>query len=380
MMAALTLLTIGIVGLAPVFIAANRTASSSAHRTRALQLATRDIETFRSIPYCSLGFTPYVGAPADTVIVTNAAPGLPGPAGPAEKIDGITYRFERTLTWVTANKASALAGQSSFGKAYKAAGVRVLWREGNADFSLSQNSIVYPGGIGAYSTGGEGCGTASSAGYTAPPSAVTTLAATPSASGGDTRIELNWAHPTGGVNFEQYRILYSSDNFATAFVFADVPENVSRPYTVTGLSPGTQFQFQVLSRRPSTGEVTPSNTAVSTTAGNTSADCVLGTISLNPPAVKQTANANTLQSNPIIGVNASNCSYLAIAYRPIEDSGFTTIKPLSLSDGIWRATIDGTNTSWSVGPHVISVQDGAGNVFPENATLTVCVATADACG
>src|SRR5687767_6395772 len=74
MMVALTLLTVGMLGLAPVFIASNRSASSAMHRTRAFELATRDLEAFRSIPYCSLGYPNYAGQPGNAVEVASPPP------------------------------------------------------------------------------------------------------------------------------------------------------------------------------------------------------------------------------------------------------------------------------------------------------------------
>lgn len=377
MMVALTLLTVGILGLAPVFIAANRSASSGIHRTRAFALATRDIEAFRSVPYCNLGFT--TGTPPDDVVVTNPSPGAPGPTG-SEVVDGITYTFTRSLTWVSTSRVVSTP-TTSLQQAYKKATVVVTWKEVARNYSITQNSVIYPGGIGSWSA--KKCGTVSNTGYTAPPTGVTDLAATLD-SPPDSKVKLTWSDPTATpLNFDQYRILYSSDNFATSYRYTggDLATSVHQ-IVLTGLSPLTPYQFQVLARRTSNGEFAPSNTPPTvTTAASTSPSCTIGSTSITPSSVGQASGSSSLSSNPTVNIaTGGGCAYLAVKYHTIEDSNFTTIQPLSPGAGTtWTGALSGTSANWSVGPHLIAIQDGAGNVLSETLTLTVCAYPATSC-
>ena len=371
-MAALTLLMIGILGVAPVFIASARSASVGMQRSRALALATRDIEAYRSVPYCSLGFST---GTAPEVVISNPAPGLPARTG-AETLDGIRYTFTRSVQWVsTTNLKTSPATTNA--NAYKRVSVTVEWVLNARTNTVRQDSVIYPGGIGTYAD--SNCGVQGAQGLTAPPQAVVDLSAVTDGTDPQTSAVLSWSDPLS-VNFETYRIVYSFDNFATSFLFADVPLTASRPYRVTGLAAGTTYQFQVLSVRTSTGEYTPSNRVSVSTVSDTASPCSINSVGLSPTGVKQASSGSTLESNVSASVQTSgSCSDLRLTYVADEGTDAKTILLLTQSGSLWTGTINGTTTNWSVGPHSIAVTDINDAVLDSSESLTICLQSATSC-
>jgi hypothetical protein len=375
-------MTIGILGLAPVFIAAQRSASSGMHRARALALATRDIEEYRSVPYCSLGFATGTDP---SVVVANPAPGLPSVSG-SEVVDGITYTFARTINWVsTTNLATTPTTTNS--KAYKQVSVVVKWREATQDYTVRQESVVYPGGIGAYSGSGGSCGVTGTAGLSAPPKPVTDLSAATDGTNPESSVVLNWSDPAS-PNFDKYKIVYSTDNFATSYVFLDANLTVVRPFRVPGLSAGTTYQFQVLSARSTSGEYTPSNrVSISTQAAVPPPGCTVTSAQVSAgtpasPGAKQLAGGSTLESNATFraDTSGSSCASLRIFYVP--DEGSATVVTALLTESptnVWTGSVNGLATNWSVGPHTISVADSSGTVMSSSTRFTVCLSSVSSC-
>lgn len=367
LMAALTILMVGILGLAPVFIGAARSASAGMHRARALALATRDMEAYRSVPYCSLGFST---GTLPTVVVSNPAPGLP-PATGTETVNGIVYTFRRAIVWTSTQNLKTSTTDSN---AYKVVTVTVNWQEGSRTQQARQNTVVYPGGMGTYSA--FGCGASGAQGLQAPPQAVTDLSAVTDPASPTTTVELRWTNPVG-ANYGEYRVVYSSDNFASSFLFADIPITEPQPYRVSTLSSGATYQFQLLSWRESTGESTPSNRVTVQTQTTAPAGCTIGAIGLEHDFRRQVSGGSTLESNVNADVSAApGCTDLRLSYVPDEGSSLKTILLLTNVAGVWKGTINGSTTDWSVGPHTISVTDVNGAVLNSSKKLTVCLTSA----
>jgi hypothetical protein len=369
-MVALMVLALGVFGMAPVFLAALRTATLGANRARALAFATRDIEAFRSVPYCGVGFgtsqtgytstwtDPADGASYNTVTIANPNANIKGPSGPDETVAGQAYHFARYLLWATGKSPG---GTTTFTQAYKRSVVIVTWTDGGGSHTARQDSDLYPGGLGTYVAGN--CGATGSSGSQPQPSAPTNLTATTAAApAGTNEIDLTWTAPSSG-SFDKYVVTMSTDNFSTSNVVNNNLSSASTSYAVTGLAPLTTYQFQIYAAQNSSGSQVASGQASATTlTATSSSNCTVGMVTFTPAGADQANGASTLVSNVSVSAYTSGtCSYLQLSYTPVVGAATpTTVALTQGSTGVWQATMNGTGTNWSIGNHVIDVQNSAG--------------------
>jgi prepilin-type N-terminal cleavage/methylation domain-containing protein len=394
---ALSILAVGIFGVMPVFLAGLRTGAVSASRSRALALATRDIESFHSLPYCSVGFGPgqtgYTSSPtwndpADhknytTVTIANPLVDEKPPSGPSQTVGGQSYQFERHIVWATTKSPD---GKTTYGSAspglgaYKRIVEIVTWSDQVGSHSARQDSDLYPGGLGAYSAGN--CGASGGPGSTAPPAPVTGLTATTAVSPqGQTEIDLSWTLPTPMTNVDKYRIVYSFDNFATSHTITSGQSPTSTSYQVTGLAPGVTYGFQVYTVSNATGSEGSSGSVSATTlTAPPSAGCTVGAVTVTPGGADQVSGGTTLATpssgspvNVVVSANTTGtCGYLQLVYTTVEGDPASKYAPMTQGQpGTWTGSMDGMSTNWSVGTHTVLVEDGSGNILVQ-ASFTVC--------
>jgi prepilin-type N-terminal cleavage/methylation domain-containing protein len=140
LMMSLVILTIGLVALAGVFLADLQIANVASSRTRAAGLATRDLEAFRGLPYCDVGYTTGAGNQVTsstwtdgTSTYTVANPGgnpnpiEPPPSGSAV-ISGRTYTISRMVAWAGATGDNGGVG-TAMPSAYKQVIELVTWTD-----------------------------------------------------------------------------------------------------------------------------------------------------------------------------------------------------------------------------------------------------------
>ncbi|MCU1468106.1 MAG: hypothetical protein JWM72_4034, partial [Actinomycetia bacterium] len=270
----MALLAIIAAPLANVFWSGLRTASAAAHRTDGASVASREIERMRAVPYGQVGF--YVDEPGysstfetlSTVTLgsvspstgklvpqiepttpdPNAATGYapdPDPANASSIVlGGIHYSVVRSIVWINAQDAS-----STFDKAYKRLTVVVTWTDQVGVHNVQQDSVLYPGGLGAYSGPMGGASTTTTTAATFPPSSPALPSITPLASPADeTQVPLSWTQPAGGTAPTSYSIEYSTNPSFPAGNFSVVaglsPSILS--YTVTSLTPDTTYYFEII--------------------------------------------------------------------------------------------------------------------------------------
>ncbi|MCU1450918.1 MAG: Fibronectin type domain [Acidimicrobiales bacterium] len=387
----LTILAIGVFGMIPVYLSSLKTASIGANRARALALATRDVEAFRSVPYCEIGFatsqTGYTSTWTDpanntsysTVTVTDPNANISGPSGPNETVAGQTYSFARYVLWATGKTPTGATTTSTYPQAYKRTVVIVSWSDRGGSHSARQDSEIYPGGLGTYVAGN--CGANGSPGTQTPPSPPTNFTATTAASpAGQNEIDLAWTKPSVGT-FDKYIVALSTDNFDTSHIITNNLSAASTSYAASGLAPGTTYQFQVYAVQNSTGYQAASGQAsASTQNGSPSVNCSVGLVTFSPTGADQAANAASL-TVATVSVSAhttGTCPYLQLAYTSVEGAAtITTVALVQGSPGVWTASMNGT-TNWSIGNHVIAVEDATGTPLVQG-NFIVCSAGKATC-
>jgi hypothetical protein len=333
----------------------------------------------RAIPYTQLGFSStqsgFVNTWEGSTTVQVVAP-LVQPSGPPETIAGLRYDIDRYIVWV-----DSATDKVNFPLAYKRVAVLVRWTDKGQSHVARQDGYVYPGGLGAY-TGPAVTSTTTSTTTVAPaaPPAPTSLTATAT---GTTTVALSWVAGlalTPAVS--TWVVQYSTDNFVNTHLLTDTQPAAAIAYSVSGLSPGTTYQFRVAAKG-ATGLLSawsPTATVTSTAAAAAAAaKCQLGTSTITPSAVtRYSATSTLLGISPLVSVNTTGpCSGLRLTYAPTS----TTTGTASLSNiagGLWLGTVDGVNTAWDTGSHQLTVLD-VNNVTLGTLTLAICAQTARTC-
>ncbi|MBW3557342.1 MAG: fibronectin type III domain-containing protein [Actinobacteria bacterium] len=349
LMVSLTILAIGIVGVVGVFNSSFSVAAGASARSKAVSLATREIEAFRAKKYSD------VVVSSTTTTVT-------------EQIGGLTYTIEKAVTWLN---------EASVNQAYKQATVAVSWTDGAGLHQVHQSTILYPGGLGTFTSSSNTVTSSSNA----PPAPLTLAAAVPAGDDGQTAADLAWTMPTTGLELvHQFVVQYSTNSFATPHEVTDTVPAAARSLRVTGLSAGTTYSFRVASKSPVGTRSAWSPTASATTAGTSLTECSIGTPAVTPAKIeRKSANDGAgLVSNPIFSVNTSgSCSGLSIKYKPTMTTSRTLVLSSS-SSGLFTGQLDGTTTAWDVGPHTIELFDSL-TVKRGQVVLTVCDRNARDC-
>lgn len=380
LMITLTVLGVGVLGVTRVFLSSMKVTAQGNDRSRAVAVATREIESMQAVPYDQLGFSPlqagFLGSFEGAVTVETANP-LVEPAGTIQ-VDGRRFGIERHIVWADAAGTGTSAG-NLYSHAYKRASVVVSWTDESTNHRVREDGLIYPGGRGPYGRAGGSTVTTAATSY--PPGAPLDLtAAVPAGSSGATTVNLAWKAPDwSDPPVATWVVQYSMDGFVTTNQVTDSQPASIRTFTVTGLSPATTYRFRVAAKAGSGTLSNWSNTAVSTTSAGDASSCRLGTVSMTPNAVKRRDNASTvLADDAVASVNTSgSCGNLRLSYRPTAATTATVVL-LSSSGGVLAGTVDGKRTSWDTGTHRIDIVD-SGNAVMGTLTLTVCVHNARTC-
>jgi prepilin-type N-terminal cleavage/methylation domain-containing protein len=413
---AMALLAIIAAPLATVFWSGLRTASAAAHRTDGASVASREIERMRAVPYAQVGFyadepgysatfetftTVTLGSvsPSTGKLVPQIEPLSPDPsaaAGYAPDPDpanaspivlgGIRYSVARSIVWINANDAS-----STFDKAYKRLTVVVTWTDQVGVHNVRQDSVLYPGGLGAYSGPmGGAATTTTTTGASAPLSPVLAAITALASPADQTQVALSWSQPAGGTAPTSYSIEYSTNPSFPTGNFAIVgnlsPSILS--YTVTSLTPDTTYYFEIIAYAGTTSSP-PSNRQSLHTAPLPGPVCTLGGLSV-VGATSLSTTGSILQTNGKMSENltlsrstSGPCtdSYQVAAADPTNAADPGSPYPLTGSGGSYNATIAALGSkSWAVGLHTFTVQDVSTNTTTSVVkTFKICVHGAASC-
>ena len=353
LLVALTVLSVGVFGTATVFISSMRVSAVAKNRTRAVSVATREVEAMRSADYAAVGFSPLaVGFRAgvtetgadcvpplagcrETVIVASPAS---TPIGTTSTIENISYTVRRDIVWV----ANALTS-----RAYKRLISRVTWTDGGGTHSMLHDAAVYPGGLGAVVT--------SSTTTTAPllltPGQPPAFTAAPNLVTPSTSIDLAWV--TGSPPATGWDIDYSSNGGSTWILLVRGQPAALTTFTASALSSSTAYQFRL--RGANGTQYSPYATASATTAA--AAGCSVGSASVTPAIVRK-KSANTLFDDLSVTVNSSgSCTGLTVKYPATGDPAAVT---MTKSGSVFTHVLDKNAHQWTVGSKVIRVFSAAG--------------------
>ena len=259
---ALAVLAIVMLPLAMVFYWGATSSAQTRENGDAIAIANGFLSQAQSVTYADLGFyEDQFGTPPQTVPSYGGQPGVDlGAAPPAgvsaqipvtstpQTVGAITYAERTYVVW-----ADASGGKSD---AYKRVYAVVSWTENGRHVSVTQNVLVYPGGLGKY-TGPENNTAGSSLGV--PDNVAGLGAAVPSDPAGESEVTLAWTAP---VDTPGFYVAVWSTNLADLAVPAtsgtsgawaptgstasgSIPASATS-YTVTGLSSATVYWFEIV--------------------------------------------------------------------------------------------------------------------------------------
>jgi prepilin-type N-terminal cleavage/methylation domain-containing protein len=414
----MALLAIIAAPLASVFWAAIRTAGAASHRTDGASIASREIEAMRAVPYAQVGFyadqtnfgtatsdgstrvslgstSPATGKTVpqmqlvtpDPNAASNYAPD-PSPTNATPIVlGGVKYSVMRDVVWVDAKDAT-----TTFSQAYKRLSVDVTWTDQAGSHKVHQDSLLYPGNLGAYvgAMGGSGSTTTTTAPVFAPSQPVLAAITLLGNAQDETQLALSWSQPSGGAAVTSYSIEYSTNpsfppgNFTLVAGLASSITN----YTVTSLAPNTTYYFEIVSyagANPST----PSQWQSLTTAPLPGPVCTLGGLNV-AGATSLSTTGSILQNNGKMSENLTlswsttgPCldTYQATGTDPTGAADPSSPYTFSGSSGAYNTTVFSFGSkSWAIGLHTFRVFDVTTNkATPVVKTFKVCVNGASSC-
>ena len=339
----LTILAVGIVGVIGVMNSSMGVSVRTNERSRAVQLATREIESVRAVPYKEF-------IPTGSTVTRT------------ETVNGVTYTIEKATTWGT-------RGTNLY--AVKNMTVNVRWSSGGRVHDISQTTTVYPGGLGPKADPvTENCG--SSGTPTGPTDLLVSLPGVLSV----TSVDLVWTPPlSSSTPIASWRIDMTTSG--TTQTLTTTHPVTSTFYRVEGLSSNTTYSFKVAGLSACGKLSVWSPTREITTLTNAVATCNLGTPSVTPSGIRRANNGNNsgIAVTPTIAVNTTgNCSGMYVKYEATAGTMRT-----QLMSGAAVSTVGITPAGpWDIGVHTIDIYDGA-NTKRGSLLLTVCAHNAATC-
>jgi Tfp pilus assembly protein PilV len=356
--AALTVIAVGVVGVIGVMTSSFGLAGSASARSKAVSVATREVEAFRSRAYADL----VAGSYSDR----------------QDTVGGRSYRIQTAVTWADESAASVPVATSATAD-YKRATVEVSWTDNAGGHSVHQNTMIYPGGLGAQDVGGSVNVTPPPSGNPLAPSAL--IATVPTDVSGTTGVDLVWTPPANSSPSPvSYVVQYSTDaSFATYHELTNTVPASTTVLRVTDLAASTTYHFRVASKAAN-GNLSSSwaTTYNVQTLASIALTCSIGAATVTPPAAKK-KNANNLSLDPHVSVSVmGSCTTttLRLVYAP--KPGVSRTVTLTGS-GVRAGDVDGKNDNWTVGQHEIVLYDQT-DAVRARMSLVVCDKTAATCG
>ncbi len=237
---ALALLAIVLLPLASVFYGGESASSNNREYGDAIAIANGQLAQASGITYAALGFYVSQGPPSSykgqpTVILGAAPPTGTSPQIPvtsqSQQVGSIVYTAKNNVVWVSGSSPSG--GDAC---AYKQVYSTVKWNEGGNPGSVTQNVLVYPGGLGKY--GGTQCLSVAN---------VTTT-------GGLVAISVS----SGGFPNVQPGMYVSGPNIAAGTTVVSIPGNT---LTLSQAASGSGTQSLTFGSTPTGSSGTPDNVA-----------------------------------------------------------------------------------------------------------------------
>jgi prepilin-type N-terminal cleavage/methylation domain-containing protein len=359
---ALLVLAIVMAAFGPAFIGMMRASASTDQRSEADSLAVAASENVRALPYYQVGYSSAHGNPT---YCTGSNPVQTDVLTPMDTmatqtmVQNIKYWTDSCVYWVNASDGSS--------EAYKESVVTVLWGS-QKQYKYIQTSAIYPGGESKYTSTGQADNFTPStvAQATSPPPVPTVNSATPYQTSPtdtvspQTIVMVDWQP----VTFT-YPVLYQIEYWAGAGVGRPAQPSVTQvisgapdgltpaglEYQVSGLTPGTTYNFDVLSLSGSQNPLIPSSYVTTTTASPSSGSCQINSINITPiqPQVDNQGNPTNFTYLAITVNATSTCAGLSVEYGLNNSSGQPQA-PLTQVPLTWNgASFNGqaTQSTWA---------------------------------
>lgn len=367
---ALTVLAVGIVGVIGVTNSSFTVAGGASARSKAVALATREVEAVRAVPYGELGadrdgdLKPDCGT-VTTTPVWSCYREYPDTAG------GRSFQIERTI------KDLDGAGADK----HKEVIVAVSWTDQAGSHEVHQASFLYPGGIGLANTG------TTTVASDCTPSAPTSLdvsQVTDLVNGlltlqFQTALDLRWTVSPAGCTPSGYMIKYrklGTDTFHEVTRLA-----TAREFRVPGLTAGTSFEFQVFAIGPSGRIGAGSPLSVGVTGSASLNGCMIGTITITPSAVAKKANNvnSSLDVAPVVRmpVNGACTNYDVVYYKAL--AGPSVTQQMDPASDAYIETLDSAGP-WDVGSRFVDIVERTSREKVGSVLFTVCEHQVSTCG
>lgn len=387
-----------------------KAADVSNAQSDAVSIAASTLAQVQALPYPLVGFysteAGYVATCPSTVSACSGEPTvLLGSSTPAsaftpigipQTVGAVSFSVTTYITWASANVPSGTcsSGSTVCSGAYKLVTAVVSWGgNGRPKGSVTESTIVYPGGQGLWTGPGQS-GTSSSTCPTTP-SKPTGVSAAPysdssvSPDPGQSEIQVSWT-PVALTSEPCYYVIdsaVSDDALPTSCSSAGtVQGNPWQPgqaasYVVTGLNSGTKYFFDVIAYNADGSQCAISDPTSATTLSATVAPSCSVT-SFTVTAVPSQSTAKTYETSAgnmtdnlsLVASTTGSCSSISVQAHLVNSSTQDPGSPYTLvagSSGQFAYTVPSQNVAWTTGQHVFTVYVGS-TATAEQQSIEVC--------
>lgn len=380
MMVALLILAIVLAATAPAFYSTLKATSTTDFRSVANGIAVQANEQLRSLPYYELGYhsfpgtcsapTGFSGTPSAATLAQNGPMDDTTLFRLTKTVDGKTFSIQRCPYWVGASDNTT----QSYAGAYIATTVTVSWTDQTGTQSVTQSSIIYPGGEGAWSGAEDSF----------PPSTEPTeTGATPTAPTGLTlsstranSVDVSWTAPTTATKSTNYTYLVeyntTGDFDGTLTGLYAYTSTTKTSATISGLALGSKYYFQIVAVNNGAEATSTLSSIITYGTPSTSGTCTIYSMTVNPTQAQlDTYGYLSGQSFFSVGMSVSpgctNGNSTVWAYFPTSSSTLQSVQltgPSAMLTGAAGLNPDGTQMQWTPGNKTFTAYASNGSSSP----------------
>lgn len=387
-----------------------KAADVSNAQSDAVSIAASTLAQVQALPYPLVGFysaqSGYVATCPSTVsacsgeptVLLGATPPTSAftPQGTPQTVGATTFDVTTYITWGNANVPSGtcVTGSTLCTGAYKLVTAVVSWGgSGRPAGSVTESTIVYPGGQGLWT--GPGQSATSSTACPATPSTPSGVSAAPysdptvSPDPGQSEIQVTWT-PVPVTSEPCYYVIdsaVSDDALPTSCTSAGtIQGNPWQPgeassYVVTGLNPGTKYYFDVIAYNSDGSQCAISAFASATTLSATvAASCSITSFTVT--AVPSQSTAKTYETSTgsmtdnlsLVASTTGSCSSVTVQSQLVNSTTQDPGSPYTLvagSGGQFAYTVPSQNVAWTTGQHIFTVYVSS-TATAEQQSIEVC--------